>query len=155
MIVKIPILQITLLVKQGEYWKARKITMSSNDEISRIVLNLGEFYPIISFNAAIAHIIDGFGLKQIFELIYAHNTVSHMLTGKAYNRAVRDHMFAFAALYATLLQEIFEPEDVECMYEPEVLHSEIYIIKKKKHNFSSVCLSTFPILRDFSFSKVL
>ena len=78
-----------------------------------------------------------------------------MLTGKAYNRAVRDHMFAFAALYATLLQEIFEPEDVECMYEPEVLHSEIYIIKKKKHNFSSVCLSTFPILRDFSFSKVL
>ena len=75
--------------------------MSSNDEISRIVLNLGEFYPIISFNAAIAHIIDGFGLKQIFELIYAHNTVSHMLTGKAYNRAVRDHMFAFAALYAT------------------------------------------------------
>ena len=97
--------------------------MSSNDEISRIVLNLGEFYPIISFNAAIAHIIDGFGLKQIFELIYAHNTLSHMFTSKAYNRAVRDHIFAFAALFATFLQEIFEPEDVESK-----LHSEISIL---------------------------
>ncbi len=45
----------------------------------------------------------GSGFEQVFELIYAHNAVVHMLSGKAIARAVRAHLIVDAALNALVL----------------------------------------------------
>ena len=42
----------------------------------------------MSFLGCIGHLMAGSGLRQLLELIYALNTVVHMLVGKAIARAV-------------------------------------------------------------------
>lgn len=42
----------------------------------------------------------GSGLQELFELVYAENTVNHMLSGKAIARAIRAHFLVAAALNA-------------------------------------------------------
>jgi hypothetical protein len=52
-----------------------------------IILRLGDFYTLMSVLGSMGHIIAGSGLRRLFELVYAANTVTHMLTGKSYNIA--------------------------------------------------------------------
>ena len=44
----------------------------------------------------------GSGLQQLLEVVFAQNSVTHMLTGKAIARAVRGHFLADAVLNAEL-----------------------------------------------------
>ena len=44
----------------------------------------------------------GSSLQQLLEVVFAQNSVTHMLTGKAIARAVRGHFFADAILKAEL-----------------------------------------------------
>ena len=44
----------------------------------------------------------GSGLQQLLEVVFAQNSVTHMLTGKAIARAVRGHFLADAILNAEL-----------------------------------------------------
>ena len=44
----------------------------------------------------------GSGLQQLLEVVFAQNSVTHMLTGKAIARAVRGHFLADAILIAEL-----------------------------------------------------
>ena len=48
----------------------------------------------------------GSGLQEMFQLCYGPNTVSHMITGKAYSRAVRGHLLVERALMVLLLQQL-------------------------------------------------
>ena len=50
----------------------------------------------------------GSGLQEIMELVYAPNAVVHVLSGKAYARAVRAHLLVDAALNAVLLADAFQ-----------------------------------------------
>ena len=45
----------------------------------------------MSFLGCIEHIMAGTGLQSVLVQIYASNTVTHMLTGEAYSRAVLGH----------------------------------------------------------------
>ena len=47
------------------------------------------------------------GLQELLELIYASNTVVHILTGKAIARAVRAHLIIDAALNALMLTSTY------------------------------------------------
>ena len=47
----------------------------------------------------------GSGLQEDFEVVYAGNTVSHILTGKAISRAVHGHMLVDAALNTILIAD--------------------------------------------------
>ena len=52
----------------------------------------------MSFLGSIGNLMSGSGIQEVFEVVYACNTVSHMLTGKAISRAVCGHMLVDAAL---------------------------------------------------------
>ena len=61
-----------------------------------------------SFLGAIRYPMAGSGLQEIMELVYAPNAVVHILSGKAYARAVRAHLLVDAALNALLLADAFQ-----------------------------------------------
>ncbi len=57
---------------------------------------------MMSFVGCIGTLMDDSGLKEVLEVVYAQNTVTHMLSGKAISRAIRGHLLVYAALYGML-----------------------------------------------------
>ena len=50
----------------------------------------------------------GTGLQELLEVIFAGNTVAHILSGKAVARAIRGHLLLEAVLHTLLLCNVFE-----------------------------------------------
>lgn len=102
-----------LTFDQPLYWKARKLIANApvGSMISSFVLRLGGFHTLMSFLGAIGHLMEGSGLQEIMQLIYAPDTVHHLLSGKAYSRASRAHMIISSALHMILFQEILGSND--------------------------------------------
>lgn len=98
---------------QPLYWKARKLIENAPKEspISSVVLRLGGFHTLMSFLGSIGHLMEGSGLDEIMQLIYAKDTVPHLLSGKAYARASRAHLIISTALYLVLFAELFGCHD--------------------------------------------
>jgi hypothetical protein len=93
---------------QPLYFKAREIT-SSNDEnskLSNVVVRLGGFHLLMSFMGSIGHIMTGSGLKELFNTIYALNSIKKIMAGHAYSRAVRAHMLTHLSIAKIVLQSI-------------------------------------------------
>ena len=88
---------------QPLFIKAFEISQSKN---LHIVVRLGGFHLLMSFLGGIATIMDGSGLREAMEMIYAPHTVNHMLDGKAYARAVRCHFLIEASLKHTLIEQM-------------------------------------------------
>lgn len=61
----------------------------------------------MSFLGSIDHIMTGSGLQGVLEVVYASNTVGHMLSGKAVSRAVRGHLLVDAALNTKHLADVY------------------------------------------------
>ncbi|KAG1687728.1 hypothetical protein GQR58_008303 [Nymphon striatum] len=94
---------------QPLWWKALEVIESQpvNSQIRSIVLRLGGFHTEMSFVGSIGHIMAGSGLQELLETIYANNTVTHMLNGKAIQRAVRGLLLVDAALNAMMVSAEF------------------------------------------------
>ncbi|KAK6176042.1 hypothetical protein SNE40_014404 [Patella caerulea] len=90
---------------QPLYWKALMITFG--EECKNVTLRLGGFHTEMSFLGSIGRLMSGSGLKELLELIYAPNAVTHMMTGKAVSRAVRAFMLVDTALHWLITEEIF------------------------------------------------
>ena len=86
---------------QRLYWKAMKIIHGEGPStlVSNIVLKLGGFHIIMSFVGCTGQLMASSGLKEVFELVYAANTVQHMMFGKAISRAIRSHTVVQSALH--------------------------------------------------------
>jgi len=99
--------QVTCLVTfdQPLYLKARDILASrpADPALSNVVLRLGGFHLLMSFMGAIGYIMQGSGLTELFNTIYASNAIEKIMSGHAYARAVRAHMLA----HRTLAQIMF------------------------------------------------
>ena len=54
--------------------------------LSGVFLKLGGFQMIMSYVGCIGQIMTSSGLKEVIEVIYAENTVSHLISGKPYRR---------------------------------------------------------------------
>ena len=92
---------------QSLYWKARDMVMNSqNPELSDVIVRLGGFHLLMSFMGAVGTIMAGSGLKDLFCVIYAENSVEKMLSGHAYSRAARAHILAHAALSSLVLEQL-------------------------------------------------
>ena len=78
---------------QPLWWKALMILVTEpvTSQMKQMVLRLGGFHTEMSFLGCIGHLMASSGLQELLEMIYASNTVVHMLTGKAIARAVRGH----------------------------------------------------------------
>ena len=97
---------------QQLYWKAMMIVENStlNCPTRDIVYLLGGFHTIMSFVSSIGHIMDGSGLRDVFDLIYASNTTPHLLSGKAITRAIRAYIIVESALFTVLNSNILSVE---------------------------------------------
>ena len=89
---------------QPLWLKSLEVIESQPDgsEFHDIILQLGGFHTLMSFLGCIGHIMAGSGLQYLLEQVYAGTTVKHMLTGKAYSRAVRGHLLVAAALHTMI-----------------------------------------------------
>ena len=77
---------------------------------------------MISFMGSIGTMMKGSGLEEALGSVYGTNTVTHMLSGKAFSRALRGHLLIEAALTNKLLIKLLpdhtntetQEEDMEC-----------------------------------------
>ena len=63
-----------------------------------IVCRVGGFHLVMSYLGCIGPIMAGSGLQEMFRLCYGPNTVSHMMTEKAYSTAVQGHLLVESAV---------------------------------------------------------
>ena len=94
---------------QPLWWKAQLIVESEppDSELRSIILRLGGFHAEMSFLGCIGNIMSGSGIEELLECMYASNTVGHMLSGKAVQRAFRGHLLVENALNAILTADAF------------------------------------------------
>ena len=71
-----------------------------------IVCRLGGFHLLTSFLGSVGKFMECSELAELFQTVYGSNTVKHMLSGKAFPRALRAHFLAQSALETLLLQFI-------------------------------------------------
>lgn len=87
---------------QPLYSKATEIVESCPD-LTNVFIRLGGFHLIMSYMGSVGHILNGSGLRNQWETVYAKNSVNHMLTGHAYARALRAHMLSAASIMSEML----------------------------------------------------
>ena len=64
----------------------------SNSPLKSVILRLEGFHLEMSFVGAIGHLMEGSGIIELIETVYAPNAVTHMTSGKAIARAI-GHIF--------------------------------------------------------------
>lgn len=84
---------------------------SRESDLFEMILKLRGFHIIMSFVGAIGHLMDGSGLRELLEVIYAKDTVPDMLSGKAIARALRGLFLVDSALHTLLLDKLFSSND--------------------------------------------
>ena len=75
----------------------------------RMVLILGGFHTMMSFVGSIGNLMDGSGLTDCLQNVFASNSVPKIMDGKAISRALRGHFLIESSL-CTILLSTFIPE---------------------------------------------
>ena len=68
---------------------------------------------MMSFLGSVGYCMKGSGIEELFEEVYAANSIPHMLSGKAVSRALRAHFMAESALVALLLEQLCSNESID------------------------------------------
>ncbi|KZS20551.1 Uncharacterized protein APZ42_012726 [Daphnia magna] len=116
---------------QPLYWKAMMIIANSDDSspIRQTVLKLGGFHTLMSFIGCIGHIMEELGLQDLLNLVYATNTVPHMLSGKAISRAIRGLFLVESAVMFVLINTDIQRDHLE----PTIVDSEVIPDSEKSY----------------------
>ena len=113
---------------QPLWWKAHMIVESQpvSSELRSVVVRLGGFHAEMSFLGSIGHLMKGSGIEDMLEVIYASNTVGHILSGKAVSRAIRGHFIVDASLHSMLAARVLDVPLVagNTDLEPSLQHNE-------------------------------
>ena len=88
---------------QPLFQKASEIVASFNN-LDKMILRLGGFHLKMSYLGCIGQIKSGSRLAELWEQVYAKGSVAHMLSGHAFARAVRAHIFTLLALMHVLME---------------------------------------------------
>ena len=85
---------VVVTFEQHLYSKACEILqeLPDGDTLKNIVVLLGSFDTLMNFLGAISHLMNGSEIRNLLEVIYGEKAVTHILTGKAVDRAVRSYM---------------------------------------------------------------
>ena len=77
---------------------------------------------LMSFLGSVGFLMNRSGLEELFQEIYALNSVSNFLSGKNTARAIRAHTIAHSALMTIFLEEMDDPytETLKEMYEKAI-----------------------------------
>jgi hypothetical protein len=84
------------------YWKA--LTIATHKEM-KIVLRLGGFHTEMMWWNVVGDTMEGSGIEQVIESIYAKNTVPYIMNGKAFNRSQRFNLLNVSALNYIILSD--------------------------------------------------
>ena len=71
-----------------------------------IVCHLGSFHTLMNFLGAIGYNMKGSGIEELLGLQYGPSTVDHVMSGKAFARALRSHFIVHDCLVQLLLQHV-------------------------------------------------
>lgn len=98
------------------FMKACEITLSidpNNDphNLRSVIVRLGGFHLLMSFNGSMNNIMAGSGLKEAFCTIYAELSAEKALSGHAFSRSVRGHLLVQAALASFIFEKVELSED--------------------------------------------
>lgn len=96
---------------QPLYVKAAEIIAASPELHPVLFAVLGGFHMAMSYLGSIGYIMGGSGLAQLWEEVYAPESVKHMLSGHHYSRALRANYIAAAAA-AQHLEDVMGGSDV-------------------------------------------
>ena len=98
-----------LTFDQPLYWKALELQSSLADThtIQNCFLKLGGFHLCMSFLGAIEHLMQGSGISQIFEQIYAKLSVPPILSGKEMSQGRRAHILMYETLIGLMVSKLF------------------------------------------------
>ena len=114
---------------QPLYWKAAEIILDEpqNSPLKGVILLLGCFHTFMNLLGAIGTLMKGTGLTNILESVYGENTVVHMMTGKAVQRAFRGHLLTDKCLNHLIVSETLEanPEFASLVEESEEIYSSL------------------------------
>lgn len=77
-----------------------------------IVCRLGGFHMLMSFMGSIGFVMAASGLSEALNTIYGANTVTHMMSGKEFARALRGHLLTQAALMSQIISRIVPLSEV-------------------------------------------
>ncbi|KMQ90383.1 hypothetical protein RF55_9871 [Lasius niger] len=94
---------------QPLYIKARDIVAAESAKpgnLSNVIVRLGGFHLLMSNLGSIGYIMGNSGLSELWTTVYASASVSHMLSGHAYARAIRAHFLTYSALSTIILEEM-------------------------------------------------
>ena len=67
----------------------------------------------MSFLGSVVAIVKGSGLEDLLSVVYAENSVMHMLSGKAVSRTIRGHLLVESSLMQLLLEMIKEKANID------------------------------------------
>ena len=90
---------------QPLWLKAHEISKSKQ---LNIVIRLGGFHTLMSFLGSVGAVMKGSGLSDLLEMVYATNSVKHIISGKAVSRALRGHFLVESALMSLLFQKMID-----------------------------------------------
>ena len=76
-----------------------------------IICRLGGFHTLMSFLGAVGDMMSGSGIEELLELVYATNSIGHMMSGKAFSRAIRGHFLVDSCLNNILIKKIVKEEN--------------------------------------------
>ena len=83
--------------------KTVEITKSKS---MNVVCRLGGFHLLMSFLGSIGKVMECSGISELFQVVYSSATAVHMMSGKAYARALRAHFLVQSALELIIFQFI-------------------------------------------------
>ena len=73
--------------------------------MKKLVARFGGFHTLMSYLGAIGKVMKGSGIEELFNEVYAENTVQQIIYGKALSRALRAHLLAESALISILFED--------------------------------------------------
>lgn len=101
-----------LVLDQAIYCKALEIAHDKSEEFQNLVLRMGGFHILTAFLAVVGKRMEDSGFEDIFieSGVFAEGSVPAIMSGKAYNRAVRAHKLMSEGL-RRLLGEMVDIEE--------------------------------------------
>ena len=85
--------------------KATEVICAKSGQFQNIVIRLDGFHTLMSFLGSIGELMSASRLQEVMETIYAPNAVSHNMTVKSFDRAMRAYLLIAAALFAILVSD--------------------------------------------------
>lgn len=82
------------------------LAADSGSPLSSVIVRLGGFHLVMSYMGAIGYLMEGSGIEELWEQVYATNTIGSLLSGHSFARAFRAHVLTLLVLVTVLFEKL-------------------------------------------------